>query len=706
MSDTTADPVPTLRQFVRLHAAVFTTSLIVITAAMTTDIVATLRRQVLSHGYRVDVAIVVALTLAVTGSVIGWRVRRDLREEVRCRVDAEEAALTLSNHDPLTGAFNRRVLDDRLHRALAPGCVRSVIVVDIDDFKAINDLRGHATGDVVLRAVAQRLQSIVPVATGSVIRLGGDEFTIVADLVATTNGQRLAEQVADVITQPIQVKVGTLRISASVGQAAGDERELAQLLRRADADMYRAKEARALTDREAYGNDATSAGRHHAPSPERRRFLDQALRSVDHGENQVPVFVAMIGVDRLAGIRLVVGNDFCNILVRDIADRIGRFDHSASVARWSGDTIGVRFQAEDLAAARAWTERLRSALLDDIVIDGHPVNVTVTVGLAGPGCGKDLRQLTDGAQIALDRAHHNRCRFVLADAADAAAPNSLSLLQDLKIGMRTGQFSVAYQPKMLAATGMIDSMEALIRWVHPAHGNISPDRFITLAEQTGDIGEITRWVMNRVVQEQDSLTARGHVYPIYVNLSARLLSDDAFIAETIALLRGRSPAIGLEITETAVLEDPDTAIRHVRALKDAGISIAIDDYGAGMSSLSYLKQLPADELKIDRMFVSDLTNDHRDPLLVRSTIDLAHGLGMRVTAEGVDAPATIALLKAMGCDLLQGYIIARPLALDALVSFLEGPTAAVGLSLTAGSFSSDAYWNAAGQTVEKRNLAA
>ena len=175
----------------------------------------------------------------------------------------------------------------------------------------------------------------------------------------------------------------------------------------------------------------------------------------------------------------------------------------------------------------------------------------------------------------------------------------------------------------------------------------------------------------QAIEDQAKLANRGHDIPVYVNLSGRLVADGAFTRWLLkAMRRCRRGAIGLEITETAVIDDPGHALANLQALADAGAPIAIDDYGAGLSSLAYLKQLPATELKIDRMFVSGLTSGHRDPLLVRSTIDLAHALEMEVTAEGVEEAATLALLRTMGCDLIQGFFIARPMPLDRLEDLL------------------------------------
>ena len=209
-----------------------------------------------------------------------------------------------------------------------------------------------------------------------------------------------------------------------------------------------------------------------------------------------------------------------------------------------------------------------------------------------------------------------------------------------------------------------------MRWPHPTRGSVPIERLIRLAESTGAIRDLTEWVVAQAVADQARLAASGHDLLIYVNISGVLLPDAEFAERVLATVSRAKGRIGFEVTETAVIQDPDGALANLRAFSAAGIKIAIDDYGSGLSSLSYLKQLPANELKIDRMFVSGLIDSHRDPLLVRSSIDLAHALDMEVTAEGVDDPLALSLLRVMGCDLIQGFLISPPIELSALQTFL------------------------------------
>ena len=200
---------------------------------------------------------------------------------------------------------------------------------------------------------------------------------------------------------------------------------------------------------------------------------------------------------------------------------------------------------------------------------------------------------------------------------------------------------------------------------------VYPGDFIGVAEKANLIGALTLWTLRQAIEDQRRLVAAGHPLRVFVNISGQLVSDPVFVQEVCALVEGSGALLGFEITETSVIRDPSSAITHLQAFADIGVTIAIDDYGAGLSSLAYMKQLPARELKIDKLFVTQLTSSNRDPLIVRSTIDLAHALEMEVVAEGVETHAALALLTVMGCDMVQGFLISRPIGFDALVTFLD-----------------------------------
>jgi EAL domain-containing protein (putative c-di-GMP-specific phosphodiesterase class I) len=266
--------------------------------------------------------------------------------------------------------------------------------------------------------------------------------------------------------------------------------------------------------------------------------------------------------------------------------------------------------------------------------------------------------------------HAKRHRMAVPGLDDA------TLVADLRAAIAGNALEVHYQPKMDARTNRIVSLEALVRWNHPLLGAISPGRFVPLAEASGDMPALTMRVLAHACRDAAFFRANAFDQTVFVNISALLVSDDAFTTAIIEAIATSQANIGIEVTETAVIDAPERALANLRRLADAGLPIAIDDYGVGLSSLTYLRQMPASELKIDMSFIRDLTNSHRDPLIVRSTVDLAHGLGMKVTAEGVDKPETLALLRIMGCDYIQGYQIAPALSRDAALSFMQNDGAA------------------------------
>ena len=236
--------------------------------------------------------------------------------------------------------------------------------------------------------------------------------------------------------------------------------------------------------------------------------------------------------------------------------------------------------------------------------------------------------------------------------------------------VRSGALQLHYQPKVDCRTMKLCGAEALSRWTLPDGTLLPAEEFVARAEAVGGIAELTLWGVQQALEDSEKLDGESLGGPILVNLSVNLINID-FVSKLIAIIGSKAAKVGFEITETAVLDNPDEALICLHMLRDAGIRLAIDDYGAGLSSLSYLKQIPASELKIDRKFIQGMTTSNRDPLIVRSTIDLCHGLGMTVTAEGVEDAMTASLLRMMGCDSIQGYLISKAVPIDELLQFVS-----------------------------------
>ncbi|WP_242182191.1 EAL domain-containing protein [Sphingomonas sp. CARO-RG-8B-R24-01] len=331
----------------------------------------------------------------------------------------------------------------------------------------------------------------------------------------------------------------------------------------------------------------------------------------------------------------------------------------------------------------------------DLDNESHRLEIVIGAATAPLHTTEDVR-LVEEAEFALDEARREQHSVLRDLSAGTAAFDRLTLTRELPSAIAKGEMFLQYQPKVHVRKMAINSAEALVRWQHPERGLILPGDFITVAEEANQIAPLTLWTLDRVISDQKILVADGRDLTLFINISGKLLGDAAFVAEACAKIQGSGAKIGFEITETAVIRDPECAIANLQTLAGVGISIAIDDYGAGLSSLAYLKQLPARELKIDKLFVSQLTSSNRDPLIVRSTIDLAHALDMEVTAEGVETRAAMALLTVMGCDMIQGYLISRPISIDALRVFLQDEVGSPGDQVREAMFSRPAsLWKSA-----------
>jgi EAL domain-containing protein (putative c-di-GMP-specific phosphodiesterase class I) len=282
--------------------------------------------------------------------------------------------------------------------------------------------------------------------------------------------------------------------------------------------------------------------------------------------------------------------------------------------------------------------------------------------------------------------------MVYDPATDPHRPERLSLMADLRDAIdRDAGITLHYQPKLNLRTGLVDGVEALLRWQHPTLGQVSPATFVPLAEESGNIRRLTRWVLAAGIAQAGRWQESGQALRVSINISARDLDDGELprrVAELLAIHRVRPGSVALEITESAIMGKPDAAIAVLRRLAEQGVDLSIDDFGVGQSSFAYLRRLPVRELKIDRTFVTRLGSAREDQVIVRTIVELGHHLGYRVTAEGVDDPAALAVLAGIDCDHAQGYLVARPMEATALEAFLSAgdwPGRDLGARLAAGA---------------------
>jgi EAL domain-containing protein (putative c-di-GMP-specific phosphodiesterase class I)/GGDEF domain-containing protein len=389
------------------------------------------------------------------------------------------------------------------------------------------------------------------------------------------------------------------------------------------------------------------------------------------GDGVGTLFVAAVGIDRFEHIRNAIGYSLSGRMVGEVGARLEACGFTGRVARLSTKMLGLAFWARDLDQAREDLAACIGVVEAPLELDGVRMDISVTIGLAMLGVhGHDVGALIDRATIAFDQASVRRRKLAQFDESAYGDPGAnLSLMSDMLEGLVRGHFSLHHQPKLDLRAGRVTGVEALVRWRHPTRGPLAPDLFIPMAEETGHIRALTDWVLQQALIDQATMKAAGHDLAMSINISGRLLGDPHFAEAALEAIGRAAGPLCFEITETAVIDNPDVALRTVDRLAKAGVAVSIDDYGSGLSSLAYLKQIRAQELKIDKAFVTGLASSE-DALLVKSTIDLAHSLGLKVTAEGVEDAAALSALIGMGCDLAQGYFIAHPIPLNELLTFL------------------------------------
>ncbi len=384
--------------------------------------------------------------------------------------------------------------------------------------------------------------------------------------------------------------------------------------------------------------------------------------------------VAAIGIDRFARIRAAIGYDLAEVLVQALIERLHSVFPTAYAARLAPDTIGAHLPLAGAAdTVPAMLAALRSELEQSVELQGHRVHANIRAGYA---CWSDASaggaDMLHQAEMALDQTRENGRGLQAFSAEEYGDPRSrLALLDEMRLGLDRGEVALVYQPQVCTRTGKVASVELLMRWTSRTRGVVPPSQFIATAEETGQIRYLTEFAIRQALEDSRRLEQEGFPLRIGVNISSRLLTDRGFVDHALGLLDGARDRIAFEITETTVIDDWKIALDNLKLFAEAGVRLAIDDYGSGLSSLAYVQQLPIQELKIDRSFITQLTSTHRDPLLVRSTIELGHALDLDVVGEGVEDAETLALLAVMGCDLVQGYFIGRPMDLTELVHYLR-----------------------------------
>ena len=417
--------------------------------------------------------------------------------------------------------------------------------------------------------------------------------------------------------------------------------------------------------------------------PNRARFREAVQQAIDdHMASPVSgsasLAVLMLDLDRFKHVNDVLGYAYGDQLLKAVADRLTRqiTGPGTLIARLGGDEFTVLLNPADAAAALALAERITRSFEEPLTFEDQTVDLSAGIGIAfWPADAQDADALLSRAEVAMYAAKQQTTGTRLYEPAlDSSSTQTLSLLSELRHAIEHDELRLFLQPKLALADSRVVAAEALVRWQHPERGLVPPMLFIPFAEQTGFVRQLTLWMFDEASRLWRSLQSDGQTLRIAINLSTRDLLDQEFPARLDEVLRKHQvppQAFCLEITESAIMDDPQRAEHTLNRLSERGFKLSIDDFGTGYSSLAYLKRLPVDELKIDKSFVMAMEKDEDDAKIVRSTIDLAHNLGLTVVAEGVENATIWAMLKNQGCDEAQGYFMSKPLPVAEFVAWRE-----------------------------------
>jgi diguanylate cyclase (GGDEF)-like protein len=411
--------------------------------------------------------------------------------------------------------------------------------------------------------------------------------------------------------------------------------------------------------------------------PNRARFREALQQAIERntapamaasGSSQKALAVVVLDLDRFKLVNDILGFAFGDSVLEAVAKRLGGLELGPDdlVARLGGNSFAILLANSDADQARRVAKRVAAAFETPLAFADQTIDLSAAIGIAcWPSHARDADMLLSRAEVAMYAAKNRTTGIQLYEAAlDSGSTQTLSLLSELRHAVGHQELRVYLQPKITQLHSSPNAAEALIRWQHPTRGLVSPMDFIPFAEQTGFVREVTLWIFNEVASQWHGLQSPGELFQVAVNLSTRDLLDLEFPARLDAVLsRYNVPAAGLclEITESAIMDDPERAEATLNRLHERGFKLSIDDFGTGYSSLAYLKRLPVDQLKIDKSFVMAMEKVPGDAMIVRSTIDLAHNLGLAVVAEGVENAHIYHSLKKLGCDEAQGYFISKPL---------------------------------------------
>lgn len=407
--------------------------------------------------------------------------------------------------------------------------------------------------------------------------------------------------------------------------------------------------------------------------PNRVLFMDRLQQATNQAARESTQFaVFLFDIDRFKEVNDTLGHYNGDRLIKQVALRLKNvISEVDTLARIGGDDFGfILHHLNSPADAQDIAQKIKQTLATPFVLDNLTLDVQASIGAVFfPDHGRDTDTLIQRADVAMYVAKQDRAGFVTySETLDIHTPHRLTLAGELREAIYKNELVLHFQPKIVGATNLATATEALVRWQHKKHGLMSPDDFIPLAERTGLIHDLTKWVLKHALQQCAQWRKANLDIDVCINISAHCLLDPDFPDVLTGLLAATDfPAnkIVMEITETSIMVNPERSMEVLNRIHDMGVNFSIDDFGSGYSSLAYLKRLPVTEIKIDKLFVLDMITNESDRTIVNATIQLGHNLGLQVVAEGIEDQATFEMLKQMGCDLVQGYHICKPIPADA-----------------------------------------
>jgi len=412
--------------------------------------------------------------------------------------------------------------------------------------------------------------------------------------------------------------------------------------------------------------------------PNRLFLLDQFEKAIDTArQRNSTVALLLMDLDRFKEVNDTFGHQFGDTLLKQISARLqNQIRVNDTVARLGGDEFAIIVPAPiDSEYVANTARRVISSLEQPFVVDGQVLEVGASIGIAAyPEHGADVRTLLRRADVAMYAAKQAQSGFSFHhEEYESRSPDELGLVVEMRQAIENDEFVLYYQPKLHLRTGLMTRAEVLIRWNHPHRGLLAPGAFIPAAERTGIIRNITDWVFDKALEQARAWHDSGAPVHLAVNVSAKSLQEQVLPAKVHGFLdkwKVDSRFLKIEITESSIMADPNHALEIMSTLQSLGIRLSIDDFGTGYSSLVHLRQLPVDEIKIDKSFVMGMTTVDDDAAIVRTVIDLAHNLRKQVCAEGVENQETWWRLADLGCDLVQGYFISKPIPADEFMQWL------------------------------------